>query len=304
LGVSDGTTEGTTVLDINPGGSSSYPNLLGVAGGLLYFTATGPDTAGNQSQGLYSSDGVTWTRLADVSSNARLLAWDTQKAFFSVGDATHGEELWVADLASHSFQMVSDILPGSGSGLTNSQAFLVQGKLIFTAYSTASQQKLFVSDGTAQGTLAISGALPSNTHGLPEHVSIGDVLVFVDGNKLQALNISAAQASVDTLSNGGSSPLQADQDQVFWLGGYTHTLYVSDGSSAHTSVLAQGVDKFKVVAENAVFFVQSNATTGISSLWYSDGSQAGTRYIEDLPAGTSIDLSNAVAIQTVGVAPG
>jgi len=81
LGVSDGTTEGTTVLDINPGGSSSYPNLLGVAGGLLYFTATGPDTAGNQSQGLYSSDGVTWTRLADVSSNARLLAWDTQKAF-------------------------------------------------------------------------------------------------------------------------------------------------------------------------------------------------------------------------------
>lgn len=66
------------------------------------------------------------------------MGWDTNKAFFRVSDAQNGSELWAADLATNRFGLVKDILPSNGSALTgDTQAFMVGGKLVFKAYTSA-----------------------------------------------------------------------------------------------------------------------------------------------------------------------
>lgn len=64
--------------------------------------------------------------------------------------------------------------------------------------------------------------------------------------------------------------------------------------------LADNVGKFKVFQDNALYFIQEGSG-GVLSLWYSDGTTSGTRYI-DLPTNNLDDynLESAVAIRTAG----
>ena len=305
----DGTSAGTTVLDVNPSGSAN-PIILGQANGLLYFTATTGDYS-TPLQGIYSTNGTTFTHLADINSSASLLGWNASKAYFNVSDATHGAELWAADLVNGGFALVKDILPGSGSALGQSyttNATMVGDKLVFNAYTSATQQNLFVSDGTGAGTVQLSSNLPTITKVL------GSTLVFATTDGIYGVDVAAsATPSAIKLVSGtasgtygdlfGTSPtaslMQTDADQVFFKTS-NGDLYATNGSTSGTIKLAGAVENFKVVAENAIFFVQDSATTD-ASLWYSDGTSAGTRFVEALPANFSYDLDNAVAITTVGV---
>ena len=298
LAFTDGTSEGTTLLDINPGWYSSYPNILGEANGLLYFTADVTDS-NVTTKGIFSTNGTTFTKLATIQSDASLLGWDTNKAFFRVSDAQNGSELWAADFAKNSFGLVKDILTGSGSALAgDTQAFMVGGKLVFKAYTSATQQNLFVSDGTAAGTTQVGSTLGA-------YHTLGDTLVFADGGQVRGMDLSAATPSPVGLVTGDSAlaKLQFDADQVFFTLA-NGDLYATQGTVATTVKLASNVSNFKVVEENALYWVQSSqqSTTGYK-LGYSDGTAAGTRVIEDAPAPIVQALDNAVAIQTVGVAP-
>jgi len=119
------------------------------------------------------------------------------------------------------------------------------------------------------------------------------------------LNTSSGRSNSGTLS---TSALQADADQVFFTLA-NGDLYASYGNTAGTVKLAASVTSFKVVAENALYFVQDTPADP-AALWYSDASLAGTRYIEatsttgvfgDMTTSGNYDLSSAVAIHTVGV---
>ena len=311
LAFTDGTSAGTYLLDINVGAASSAPAILGQANDLLYFTAETGDYS-LSSKGIYSTDGTTFTRLADINSSASLLGWNTSKAFFKVSDATHGAELWAADLTgTGGFTLVKDILPGSGSALSEvyeAKPVMIGDKLMFNAYTSATQQNLFVSDGTHVGTVKLSSSLPTIKK------MVGSTLVFATQNGVYGVNTATAIPSAQKLVSGDptesygdlfspyapDSLMQTDADQVFFKTS-NGDLYSTNGSTSDTIKLAGGVEKFKVVAENALFFVQHSNTVD-AALWYSDGTSAGTRFVEALPADFSYDLDNAVAIKTVGVA--
>ena len=304
LAFTDGTREGTTLLDINPGWDSSNPNILGEANGLLYFTASARNAnSGNTENGIYSTNGTTFTKLAPIQSDASLLGWDSNQAFFRVSDATHGSELWVANFSTNTFRLVKDILAGSGSALAdanNSSANapqMVAGKLIFTAYTSGTKQGLFVSDGTEAGTVQVGNSAPTQSK------VIGNTLVFTNAEGVFSVNLAATAPAAVQLSSVGLStsntPLQTDADQIFYLTS-SGDLFSTTGATAPAAPLARQVSQFKVVAEDAVFFIQSNTANSTQSLWYSDGTATGTRFIEDLPTNSSFDLSNAVAIRTAG----
>lgn len=294
----DGTAAGTTVLDITPGSISSDPVILGQAGGLLYFTAT--TVVSNVSvKGIFSTDGTTFARLSDINSSASLLAWDASKAYFKVSDVEHGDELWAADFSAHSFAPVKDILPGSGGALAGYtiNPFMVGGKLAFNAYTDATHQGLFLSDGTNSGTVQLSASVPTLSK------VVGDTLVFADTSGVYG--VAAASASptavtlVDATTTTVASSMQKDADQVFFK--VTNgDLYATNGTASGTVKLASSVENFKVVAEDALFFVEKVGTAD-AALWYSDGTSAGTHFIEALPANLTYNLDNAVAITTVGV---
>ena len=289
----DGTLAGTRVLDIYPGYESSYPEIIGEANGLLYFTATAAS-----GRGFYSTNGTTFFRLADVNSSATRLAWNTNKAFFSVSDASNGAELWVADFTANTFTLVKDILMGSGSGLSGDVgAFMVGDKLVFKAYTSATQQNLFVSNGTSAGTVQIGSSLGA-------YAALGETLVFADGGSINAANLSGTTPVKVELVNASSVvvKMQSDSDQAYFSLA-NGDLYATKGEASNTLKLASAVKNFKVVADNALYFVVSNnlSTTGYD-LWYSDGTSSGTRYVEEVSSSIYSALDTAVAIRTPGTA--
>jgi uncharacterized repeat protein (TIGR02059 family) len=287
----NGTLAGTHVLDVYPGINSSNPEIIGEANGLLYFTAT---TA--NGNGIYSTNGTTFTKLAAVNNSATRLAWNASKAFFSVSDATNGAELWVADFTANTFTLVKDILAGSGSGLSGDVgAFMVNGKLVFKAYTSATQQNLFVSNGTSAGIVQIGSSLGA-------YVALGDILVFADGNSIIAANVSGSTPVKVELVNASSAvvKMQSDIDQAFFSLA-NGDLYATKGTIATTVKLASSVKNFKVVADNALYFVVTNTQSATGyDLWYSDGTSAGTRAIEEVPSTILSTLDTAVAIRTLG----
>jgi uncharacterized repeat protein (TIGR02059 family) len=300
LAFTDGTVAGTTYLDIYPGSNSSSPTILGVVGNQLYFTATVPNASNVVTQGIYSTDGTTFTRLADITANAALLGWTSSMAYFQATDSLHGSELWAFALdGSSALTLTKDLLSGSGSGLPNStSAFILNGKLLFNAYTSASAQGFFVSDGSTNGTLQLGESAAIN------HVTIGNTLIFTDSQGVHAVDLSTALPTAITLATGAySAPstgsLQSDSHQAFFVTP-TGDLYASDGSLAQTTLLASHVGKFKVLQENALYFIQQTNST--LSLWYSDGTGAGTHYIEDLPTSSLSDynLDSAVAVRSPG----
>ena len=220
--------------------------------------------------------------------------------------------MWAADLTgTGGFALVKDILPGSGSALAEvyeTKPVMVGDKLMFNAYTSASQQNLFMSDGTHAGTVKLSSSLPTMSK------VVGGTLVFATQDGVYGVNTATAMPSAQKLVSGAStgssgdlfgtypaaSLMQTDADQVFFKTS-NGDLYATNGSASDTIKLAGAVGNFKVVAENALFFVQHSNTVD-AALWYSDGTSAGTRFVEALPMDFSYDLDNAVAIKTVGVA--
>ena len=290
----DGTTAGTYWLDVFEGSSSSSPTILGVVNSLLYFTAT--DTNG---LGIFSTNGESFTKLASINSEALLLGWSDTQAFFKLSDTANGAELWVADLTRNSFTLVEDIIPGSGAALVETTADnseMLNGKLLFTAYGSASNQGFFVSDGTAVGTVQIGESTPL------DRVSFGETIVIADTNGIRSVDISGISPSSLVLSGevvkSNTDALQADSDQAYFL--IESGLLLTSTGMDDPSVLESNVAKFKVVAENTIYFIKES--NGETQLWYSDGTESGTRYIEDLPTSAQyFDLENAVAIRTVGI---
>jgi ELWxxDGT repeat protein len=231
------------------------------------------------------------------------LGYTANKAYFAITDATHGQELWAANLTTGTIALTKDILVGSGgalSGTDSGDVNMIGDKIVFDAYSSATNQGLFVSDGTTAGTVQLASSFT-------DKAIIGNKVFFVNSSGVSVSDVSAATVSAIQLKTGNFSvlqystidKLQSDSDQAFFLGA-DEKLYASTG--ADVIELASNVDKFKVVADNAIYFIETNSSN-VASLWYSDGTAAGTRYIEDLTMSASdYALANAVAIHTVGVA--
>jgi uncharacterized repeat protein (TIGR02059 family) len=297
LVVTDGTAAGTKTFDVNPGSASSYPQMLGHIGDTLYFSAD-VTTNGTTTRALFSTDGSAVSRLVDISAGAALLGSSGNKTFFSISDAEHGAELWMADAAKGTIGLVKDILPGTGSGLSGDvHGFMVGDKLVFQAYTAASNQALFISDGSAAGTLQLGGTLSANQ-------VFGNMLVYGDGTKVYGLDASAAQPAKVELTSGTSAlgKIQADADQAFFSLA-NGDLYATNGTANGTVALAHDVRAFKVVAENALYFIaQVTGGTGYG-LNYSDGTAAGTYFVGYVDGELVNTLDNSVVVKTVGVPP-
>jgi ELWxxDGT repeat protein len=271
-----------------------YQSVLGTVGGQIFLNAT---KNGNHS--IYSTDGTALTHLADVGTNGNsLLAWDSNKAFFHVSDAAHGTELWVADFTANTFGLVKDILGGTGSALPqwNNDYTLVNSKLAFNAYTTATQQGYYLSDGTSAGTIKIGNAAAI------DHEVVSDTLIFGTGSGVYSVSTTAATPAVTTLASSGISysNLQGDSNQVFFQA-KNGNLYSSGGNFSTATTLLTNVQQFKVFEEDAIYAIRWTAAEG-ASLWYSDGTVAGTQFVTDLDVDNpdAYDLWNATAIKTVG----
>lgn len=155
-------------------------------------------------------------------------------------------------------------------------------------------QRLHISDGTPNGTN------PIGANGSTSKITMGNSLIFAEGTALYGVNVAAATPTAVALpitANQNLLKISADTNQAFFNLA-NGDFYVSDATAIGTSKLSGSVVDFKLVAEDAIYFIKTNQSNGYD-LYYSDGTVAGTRYIEDAPISIVGHLDNAVAIQTV-----
>nr|WP_282449291.1 hypothetical protein [Roseibium sp. CAU 1639] len=162
----------------------------------------------------------------------------------------YGRELYVSDGTSGSFSRVLDINVGTGSSYVSSSkpSAALGNSLIFIADDgSTDDEELWVSDGTAGGTFALTGT----------------------GTTFGAYGSYRAQ-------------MQATDELVFFTG-YSSTgpeLYVTDGTLEGTQTVLDlplsnaGNIRFLGGWNNGLLFSSSDMDG--SALWYSDGTAAGT----------------------------
>ena len=289
---SDGTTEGTALLmDLEVGfEKESFPRDLFASDGQLFFTARTTDADGVSARRLWKSDGTAeGTRLAGTDRPS----WSESvggKRFFTKLENDTGMELWVTDESGEGETLLKDIYAGPNSAepenLTN-----LGGTLYFTATDGIHGRELWKTDGTEAGTELVidlsTGASDSDPRSL---TVVSNKLYFLaDGNNLWCSDGTQAgtimlRDNVGPMALGGLedvlvfSVADRPRDRELWKtdGTVTGTEQVLDievgtGDSKPFSLMPVGQKLF--------FFTRP--TFAETSLWVSDGTEAGTLLLEE-----------------------
>ena len=162
----DGTPKGTQVLRTFT--SPTFYQLKDMLrlGNRILFQAGTPSTGLE----LWTSDGTAkGTRmLVDLwpgskSSAPFSLTRIGGKVVFSAMTPSTGRELFVSDGSAKGTKLLKDIRPGNLSGILSTVSFLHLGsrRVGFLAEDGTSGKRLWVTDGTAKGSKALSAALPA-----------------------------------------------------------------------------------------------------------------------------------------------
>ncbi|HNU58162.1 MAG TPA: hypothetical protein PKN30_16350 [Flavobacteriales bacterium] len=233
LWISDGTVEGTVLLaDLNPGGLSSSPRYFTEYNGLLYFAANTPDF----DEELWVTDGTTeGTQLVkDINEldggQPRDFAVANGLLFFRAVDGyAHGEELWATDGTTDGTYMVKDIVPG-GNASYPSELVAYQGEVWFRA-SNGTDLVLFHSDGTAEGTVELTGTTPALDYveNLAAHGPNLYFTSFLNGSDQQLFSTDGTAAGTAPILQPGSTVngalypcdgITSCGDHIFYLAQY------------------------------------------------------------------------------------
>ncbi|PZD74452.1 Bifunctional hemolysin/adenylate cyclase [Acaryochloris thomasi RCC1774] len=318
LWVSDGTTEGTQLVqDINPS-SDNYPapyNFIDVDG-RLFFTASD----GATGRELWVSDGTTeGTQLVrDINPSSDNYPTPNNfievggKLFFTASDGATGRELWVSDGTTEGTQLVRDINPSSDNYPAPYNFIEVDGKLFFTASDGTTGQELWVSDGTTEGTQLVRDINPSSdNYPAPYNfIEVDGKLFFTasDGTTGRELWVSDGTTEgtqlvrdINPSSNSYPAPynfIEVDGKLFFTASDGTtgQELWVSDGTTEGTQ-LVRDINPSSnsypapynfIEVDGKLFFTADDGTTG-RELWVSDGTTEGTQLVRDINPDNSGD---------------
>lgn len=281
----DGTSSGTTLYDAS---ISSSPKAAGIgflkssAGNTYFFDGTNSKvnlganplaSYGISSNGrifyfagagsgasLFSTDGVTARNHMDLDSTTtswsyrKMFAADTG-VFFEVNSAATGWELYFHDGSLGAPISLGDNNPGTAS-FTSSlglEGIALNTKFIFAGITASEGEEIWVSDGTAVGTVLLKDIFPGTSSSFPKgfYKDGGFVYFYAD--------------------NG-------EQGAELWRtdGTTVGTVMVKNINLVPASSLA---DEFTVVGSE-VFFSALDANHG-NELWKSDGTEAGTVLVKD-----------------------
>jgi ELWxxDGT repeat protein len=304
-----GVAASPVMLEIEPGPGSSHPTWMVQNGEKIYFAAY--DSAGGLE--LWRSDGTPagTERVADSipgadgSSPTYLAVWNSNLVY-NACDEDHGCELWMSDGTSGGTHMIVDAAVGTlpyGSEPSDGVITNVGGKNIryFSAADALHGQKLWRTDGTAEGTWLVKGYSPWEQRGHvglhPQNsVTLNGILYFTDfdfehGSKIYRSDGTAAGTWMlrnPSADYQAGNLLIATDDTVYFISypGPGAELWKTDGTSTGTvrvktlSTAANlGATNLTVIGDTLIVGIVTFLDSNTFALWRSDGTEAGTQPI-------------------------
>jgi ELWxxDGT repeat protein len=235
-----------------------------------------------------------------ASSNPSGFASLNGAAYFFADDGQHGVELWKSDGTSGGTQLVKDINPGAGSAaLPASPApAVVGGHLYFFANDGTHGTQLWTSDGTAGGTIPLSGPAPGAVVTVNQVAGAGGTVFFADPatNELWQTNGTVA-GTVPVTAAGRPIASPSDLTNVggalYFRGAQAGTaagLWKTDGTTtSFVEPVGGAISDLTDVGGTAYFVVRTPAGSGQEdvALWSSDGTPGGTGLVRDFGTVTS-----------------
>jgi len=209
--------------------------------------------------------------------------------YFRNDDGIHGMELWRTD--GTTAEMVVDINPGYRDGVDEALVFeRPDGKLLFAATEFNSGREPWITDGTAAGTRLLKNCAEEDSlNGSSPHLlrTAGDRLFFVaELAGGQAIGVSDGTANgtaatiVDfpwTIGNAAAA------NGRYFFSISTNGLYASDGSAAGTTPIFEKSATPYALSSGVVFSSGGDA-------WFSDGTAGGTRKLHTFVPFTSLRI--------------
>lgn len=312
---SDGTTAGTYILkDIKSGSrASSNPDHMTNINSVVLFSA---DNGVNGRELWKTDGTVSGTVLVkDIVPGGSSTNFDNftnvnGQLFFSANDKVHGEELWKSNGTAEGTLMVKDLTPGQrGSGyqgafsphMTNFAA--INGKVYFTAHRSGVYY-FWRSDGTESGTVALMPVEDIGITQIDAHfLSYQDNVYFVNGGRMgnyMAVVImrESPTGEITEVTRQMLNDYYATESPLFAKGGnfmffsarlnaeQGHSLFSTNGTAAGTRQIAD-VLIIRNQPSNPIQFLRigtdvyftsttEDYSTSSTSLWKTDGTEAGT----------------------------
>jgi ELWxxDGT repeat protein len=295
---SDGTEAGTVLIkDIQAGsGSSAISNMIAV-NNILFFTITD----GSNFLDLWKSDGTAaGTILVKnniITTGSPNFANVNGTLFFAGQDGANGVELWKSDGTAAGTVLIEDIYTGTNSSAPDN-FYAIGNILYFIANNGSVGYELWKSDGTAAGTdlvedifNGVSGSSPDNFISYNGSLfftafnGINNALWQSDGTEAGTTIVKSPFDENSTIDN----VTVAGNTLYFTIDAYD--LWKSDGTPAGTTAFKNVggyADDFTSMNGELYFVAQKELAAGSSiQIWRSNGTEAGTVLVTDLPKGTA-----------------
>ncbi|HEX7378149.1 MAG TPA: hypothetical protein VF278_13610, partial [Pirellulales bacterium] len=280
LWTTDGTAAGTQPL--TSGGAGLTPNSESVIGGTAYFTEPDVTVAGHD---LWQTDGTSaGTRAVVLAGTSNTLVATRPPAIVALG----GQTFAIADaklysLAAGQATLVMDL---GGQQFAEMSPLVTGGEMFFETTDFGSPNdtyELWISDGTAAGTIALTSL--TDTPGSGALLQYDGLHILQTGPKQWFFEAQAADFGPQVWVTDGTAA------------GTSLVKSFSNTAPSTASFELAGND-FAAVNGKAVFFVATNSDVEI---WSSDGTTAGTIELAHYAGNGASDLfapfNNTVVFQ-------
>ncbi len=327
---SDGTEAGTVLVkDINPGSSYSSPEQLTVVDlekdtPTLFFSAYN-DTEGTE---LWRSNGTENGTIMvkniyseGNSSSPQHLTAVGPALFFTAYESENGREIWTSNGTKNGTRFLKNLGPwGTSSSIQDMNSWAGTDTLFFFTCTTPTYgNEVWMSNGTANGTVLVKDLYPEDWERPDNFVTIGSTLYFTHndnetGNELWKTNgTKNGTVLVKDIYQGGAwsgswpGNLYAAGSTLYFSandGGNGSELWKSDGTEAGTVMvknISPGYDSSypgsvssgngMALVGSTLFFSAHDPPNG-QELWKTDGTEAGTVLVKDINTNTRDAFGN------------
>jgi ELWxxDGT repeat protein len=317
--VTDGTPEGTRLLETTPGPDGSYLSgaFVALGDGRALFGMSDPDRGSE----LWVTDGTQGgtALVADINPGPNgsfpgapsgappaMFPLGDGRAVFAAEDGANGRELWVSDGTAAGTYLLADLWPGTfnpypgsgdypGSSSPSNFVALGPGRILFTASDGDRGTELWITDGTADGTRIVAdlwagttipypGASPTAAGSRP-----GSILALGDGRAVFAAEDGEHGREL-WITDGTEAGTRLVAD--LWEGGgsgnpggvsysYPPPPYGPPYGPPGGPGGPSGPGGIFALGDGRALFSGTDPLRG-TELWITDGTPAGTRLVEDI----------------------